>query len=320
MSQYIVRRFLISIPVIILISVILFSLVQLAPGDAFSGQFDPNIDASYYEKMRKDFGFDKPPVEQYFMWASNFIQGDFGISFRHKVEVSEMIGNRIGNTFFLAITAMIITYILAIPIGIFSAERPYSKIDYTITGISFVGLSIPTFYGALIAIYLFSFYLGWFPYSGTETVGNDYTGMAYILDKLHHVLLPAFTLAFLSIAAYTRYIRASVLDAKQQDFVRTAFAKGLDQKVVLRKHVLRNALLPLITLFGLDLGLLVSGAIITESIFSWPGLGRLLYEATINRDYPILMAGYMIIAIFVLIGNLIADILYSVADPRIRYD
>lgn len=320
MYQYIARRILISIPILVLISIILFTMVQLAPGDAFTGQFDPRLDPIEYQKMRERFGLDKHPVEQYFIWGKNFIQGEFGLSFRHKLPVSEMIGDRIGNTFFLAVCAMIFTYALAIPIGIFSAERPYTKLDYTITTATFVGLSLPSFFAGVMAIFYFSFTLGWFPYSGTVTPGAGYTGIQLFLDRLHHTLLPAMTLATINAAAYTRFVRASVLDAKQQDFVRTAFAKGLARAVVLRKHVLRNSLLPLITLFGLDLGFLFGGAIITETVFTYPGLGFLLYEATVNRDYPILMAGYMIIATCVLLGNLIADILYSVADPRIRYD
>lgn len=320
MYQYILRRILVSIPLLVVISIILFSLVQLAPGDAFTGQFDPKVDPKIYDQMRERFGLNKSPVEQYLMWAKNFIHGDFGISFRHKLPVSELIGDRIVNTGFLAIVTMFFTYALAVSIGIFSAERPYSKMDYAITSASFIGLSLPTFFAGLMAIYFFSFTLNWFPYSGTVSAGMDYTGLANILDRLSHVILPSITLAILSVAAYTRFVRASVLEAKQQDYVRTAYAKGLHKNVVLRKHVLRNSLLPLITLFGLDLGLLFSGAVITETIFTWPGLGYLLLEAIQNRDYPIIMAGYMIISASVLMGNIIADILYAVADPRIRYD
>jgi peptide/nickel transport system permease protein len=320
MYSFIVRRIFLSIPLLILISMILFTLIQLAPGDAFTGDLDPRRDANYYQEMRAKFGLDKSPVEQYLLWAKHFLQGDFGISFRHKTEVSHMIADRMGNTLFLAVSAMVITYALAIPIGILQAERPYRKLDYSITALSFIGLSLPSFIAGVLAVYLFSFTLDWFPYSGTVTPGANYTGMRAVGDKLYHVILPATTLALLQIAQYTRYVRASVLDVKQQDYVRTAYAKGLTKGMVLRKYVLRNSLLPLITLFGIDLGLLFSGAIITETIFSWPGLGWLLYDAILNRDYPIIMAINMVVTTCVLLGNLVADVLYTVADPRISYD
>ncbi|RAL21353.1 ABC transporter permease [Thermoflavimicrobium daqui] len=320
MVKFIIRRLLGMIPVLFVISVLLFTLVQSVPGDAFTGDLNPKIDKKYIDEMREKFGLNKSPVEQYFIWLKNFAQGEFGISFKNKLPVSDLIVDRIGNTVFLAVTTLIITYLLAIPIGIYSANRPYTLSDNTITTFSFIGLSLPTFFGALLAIYIFSINLEWFPSSGTVTAGAGYTGIQYLLDRLHHVLLPAVTLAILSVASYTRYIRSSVLDVKQQDYVRTAYAKGLPRKKVMRKHVLRNALMPLITFFGLDLGGLFAGAVLTETVFTWPGLGRLIFESTVNRDYPVMMTCYMLIAISILIGNLIADILYAKADPRVRYD
>ncbi|MCS1350661.1 ABC transporter permease [Mechercharimyces sp. CAU 1602] len=320
MLQYMVRRTLIFIPMLIIISMILFALIQIAPGDAFTGQFDPNLDAAHYEKVRAQFGLDKSPVEQYFIWVKNAVQGELGISFRHKVPVSELVKDRIGNTALLGISAMILTYLLAIPLGIFSAQRPYSFADYTLTGAAFIGLSMPSFFAGLLLIYLFSFQFDIFPFSGTVTAGANFGTFAYMMDKLHHLFLPAVTLSIINMASYTRYTRASVLEAKTQDYVRTAYAKGVSKNVVLRKHVLRNALLPLVTLLGLDFGIILSGAVITETIFSWPGLGQLLIDSIINRDYPIMMALTMMGSLFVLLGNLLADILYAVVDPRIRYD
>ncbi|SEN57008.1 ABC transporter permease [Lihuaxuella thermophila] len=320
MTTYLIRRILTMIPMMVLISVILFTMVQLAPGDAFSGQFDPRVDASYYEKMREKFGLNKSPVEQYFIWAKNFVQGEFGLSFRHRMPVSDLISDRIGNTVFLGVCSLILTYSLAIPLGIFSANKPYSKLDYTLTGFSFVGYSMPSFLAGLLLIYLFSFNLKIFPFSGTETAGGGYEGISLLLDRLYHVILPAFTLSLITIAGYNRFVRSSILEAKQQDYVRTARAKGLSKSVVMRKHVLRNALIPLITLFGLDLGLLLGGAVITETIFTYPGIGQLYFEGIVNRDYPIIMAVSMISALTVLLGNLLADILYAVVDPRIRYE
>ncbi|PTM58106.1 ABC transporter permease [Desmospora activa] len=320
MYQYILRRTLIFIPMLIVISMLLFALVQIAPGDAFTGQLDPNQDAEYYEELRARFGLDKHPVEQYIAWAGNFIQGEMGISFRHRLPVNEMITDRIGNTLFLAVFSLLLTYAIAVPLGIFSAQYPYSKSDYTLTGLAFIGISMPSFFAGLLLIYFFSFSLGWFPYSGTVTAGAGYQGLEAFFDRVYHTILPAVTLAIISIASYTRYIRSSVLQAKIQDYVRTAYAKGVPAKIVLRKHVLRNALLPLVTLFGLDVGFIVSGAVITETIFTYPGLGQLLVDSIINRDYPIMMGVTMILATFVLLGNLLADILYAIVDPRIRYD
>ncbi|MDR6226598.1 ABC transporter permease [Desmospora profundinema] len=320
MYLYILRRILVSIPMLVVISMLLFALIQIAPGDAFTGQLDPKQDAEYYEQIRAQFGLDKHPVQQYFAWAGNFVQGEMGLSFRHRLPVSEMISDRIGNTIFLAVTALLITYTVAIPLGVYSAQHPYSKTDYTLTGLAFIGISMPSFFAGLLLIYFFSFNLGWFPYSGTVTAGAGYEGLEAFFDRLYHTILPALTLSIISIASYTRYTRSSVLQAKAQDFVRTAYAKGIPANIVLRKHVLRNALLPLVTLFGLDVGLIMSGAVITETIFSYPGLGQLLIDSIINRDYPIMMGVTMLLATFVLLGNLLADILYAIVDPRIRYD
>ncbi|WLR41866.1 ABC transporter permease [Bacillus carboniphilus] len=320
MLQYIIRRVLIFIPMTIIISIILFSLIQIAPGDAFTGQLDPNLDETYYEKMRAEFGLDKHPVEQYFIWVKNIFEGELGLSIRHKIPVTELIGDRFGNTLFLGVVSLAITYLLAIPLGIFSAQRPYSIADYTLTGAAFIGYSIPSFFAGLLLIYFFSYKVEWFPFGGTVTAGAGYEGFQALLDRLHHVFLPAITLSIISIAQYTRYTRASVLEAKLQDYVRTAYAKGVNERSVLYKHVLRNALLPLVTLFGLDLGVIISGAVITETIFTYPGLGQLLIESIGNRDYPIMMAVTMITTVLVLVGNLVADILYAVVDPRIRYD
>src|SRR5690606_14250724 len=184
------------------------------------------------------FGLDKSPVEQYFLWAGNFVKGELGISFRHKIPVSEMISGRIGNTFFLAVCALILTYVLAIPLGIYSAQHPYGKVDYTLTGAAFVGLSMPSFFAGILLIYLFAFKVRWFPFSGTVTAGAGYEGIALWLDKLHHVVLPALTLAIINIASYMRCTQASVLEARQQDYVRTAFATGVPAPLGLRGTVL----------------------------------------------------------------------------------
>ncbi len=307
------------IPMLIIISIIIFSLSKLAPGDAFTGEHDPRITKDIIEKQRELYGLKDPAHIQYLTWLNNILHGNLGVSLRFKQPVAKLIGERIGNTLFLSTVSVLITLIVAIPIGIYSAVKPYSKLDYTATTLGFLGIATPTFFAGLIAIYVFAINLKVLPAQGTIS-NSDLTGMIYIIDKLKHVILPALTLGLASTAAYMRYMRSEMMEALNKDYIRTAYAKGLPKKVVLFKHALRNALIPIITLLGFEFGYLLSGAVITESIYSWPGMGKLLLDSIGNRDYPIIMAELMIIAVTILIGNLIADILYALVDPRIRYE
>ncbi|MBU9721509.1 MULTISPECIES: ABC transporter permease [Bacillaceae] len=321
MHKYIIRRILQFIPMLFLITIVVFALAKAAPGDVLSGErLDPNIPAEVYDMRREALGLNDHITVQYWNWLSSVATGDLGTSMQYTGRsVAELINARVMNTVYLSLFALGVTLAFAIPIGIYSATRKYSLFDYGATTFAFLGLATPNFFAGLLAIYVFGFMLGWFPSQGTvSTVGLS--GMELFLDKLKHLVLPGFTLGLASTASYMRYMRTEILEVKGSDFIRTAKAKGLSNHSVLYKHTLRNALLPIITLLGLEFGTLLSGAIITERVFSYPGLGQLFLTSVQNRDYPVIMAINLILAITILIGNLLADIFYAVVDPRIRYD
>ncbi|GAA0322123.1 ABC transporter permease [Bacillus carboniphilus] len=321
MYKYIIRRILIFIPMLIALTIIVFGLVRAAPGDPFTGRIlDPNIDPEVFEQQKTAAGLNDPLPVQYFRWVSNAVQGDFGKSFIYKGrEVSDLIGDRIQNTIYLGAFSLFITIIVSIPIGIYSARKPYSLLDYGATTFGFLGLAIPNFFFGLVAIYFFSIHLGWFPSQGSVSA-NGLEGFELILNKLHHLVLPGLTLGLAGTATYMRYMRSEVLDVLGKDFIRTAKAKGMTSRNVLYKHTLRNALIPIITLMGFEIGVLLSGAVITEGVFQYPGLGTLFLTSIGNRDYPVIMAINLLLGFFILLGNLLADIFYSIVDPRIRYD
>ncbi|WP_202081411.1 ABC transporter permease [Caldalkalibacillus salinus] len=320
MHKFIIRRLLLMIPMLFIITVIVFTLVKMAPGDAMSGEPDPNVSQEALDRQKALYGLDQPPHQQYISWLGNVLQGNFGISQSRNVPVDRVIGERIWNTVFLSVVSSVITILIAIPLGVMSARKPYSLVDYVGTTGAFVGLATPNFIAGILVIYLFAFQLGWLPAQGTATHGQNLEGFESLIDRLKHVILPAFTLGLASTATYMRYMRSEMLEVMGRDFVRTAHAKGLSEQSVLYKHTLRNALIPIITLLGFEFGQLLSGAVITEAVFSWPGLGQLFIESVVNRDYPVIMAINIITAIALLLGNLLADIFYAVVDPRIRYD
>jgi peptide/nickel transport system permease protein len=320
MYKYLIRRLLIFIPMLIALTMIVFGLIQAAPGDPFSGKLDPNVDREVYEKQREALGLNDPIPVQYINWVKDVAKGDFGDSYVYKGRsVTELIGDRIGNTFILGIFTLFITLIVAIPIGIYSARKPYSLLDYGATGFGFFGLAVPSFFFGLVAIYVFSINLGWFPSQGTvSSAGGE--GFSLFLDRLHHLVLPGLTLGLAGTATYMRFMRSEVLDVLASDYIRTARAKGMTENNVLYKQTLRNAMIPIITLLGFEIGGLLSGAIITEGVYQYPGLGTLFIDSITNRDYPVIMAINLMLGCCILVGNLLADIFYSIVDPRIRYD
>ncbi|WP_416150516.1 ABC transporter permease [Salipaludibacillus sp. HK11] len=321
MYKYITRRVLQFIPMLFLVTVVVYGLAQAAPGDPLSGEIlDPDIPPEVLEERREALGLNDPVPVQYWNWVSSVAVGDFGQSMHYTGRsVSELVASRIMNTLYLSLFALAITIIVAIPIGIYSSKKPYSLLDYGATTFAFLGLATPNFFAALIAIYFFSFQLGWFPSQGTvSSVGLS--GFEYFIDKIRHLVLPGFTLGLASTAIYMRYLRTEMLEVMGSDFIRTARAKGLGPGSVLYKHTLRNALIPIITLLGFEFGTLLSGAVITEAVFNYPGLGTLFLNSIQNRDYPVIMAINLILAVTILIGNLLADIFYAIVDPRIRYD
>ncbi|MDY7044681.1 ABC transporter permease [Virgibacillus sp. M23] len=321
MWKYCLRRILGMIPMLFLISIVVFTLAKMMPGDALSGEIDPlNTDPVYIEDMREKLGYNDPYHIQYGRWISDFIQGDFGRSVRYKMPVSDLIGEKLENTIFLGISALIITYFLSFTMGIFAGRKPYTIGDHIIGAANYFGMAIPSFVAGVFAIYFFSFHLGIFPSNGSVDITLQNGTVEYWLSKLHHVILPALVLGLLSTASYTQFLRNDIIENSRKDFVRTARAKGTSNRKIYHVHILRNSIIPLITFLGFDIVSLVSGAIITETIFTYPGIGQLFVQSVQTNDYAVLMALTMMFSCLVLVGNLVADILYGVVDPRIRLD
>jgi len=305
-----------TIPLLIGVSIVSFGIVQLTPGDPGAMMMDPTITEEDRAQYMEAYGLNDPIPVQYVRWVGQILQGNLGYSLiQEGMSVSELILARLPNTLILMIASTILAMIIAIPIGIYSATRPYTLTDYTITTASFMGVAIPNFWFGLVLIMFFAVQLGWFPSGGAQTLHAPFN----IWDRLHHLILPAIVLATADTASLTRYTRSSMIEVLDQDYIRTARAKGFKQGKVVYKHGVRNGLIPVLTLFGLMIPSFIGGAVITEKIFNWPGIGLLFIDATFQRDYPIIMALTMISAVLVVIGNLIADILYAIFDPRIEY-
>lgn len=320
MRQYITRRVLQMIPILIGVSIILYAVFSLAPGNVVDNMVanKPNMTKERQEDLKKLYGLDKNVVVRYGKWAAKAIKLDFGQSYRYKQPVSKVISTYVWNSFWLSMISFIISFIIAIPIGVLSATKQYSTFDQVFTIFALIGISIPAFFFGLLLIKWLGVDLKIFPISGMEAIGSQKTGLARFLDIVYHMFLPCLVLSLANVAGYMRFTRTSMLEVIRQDYVRTARAKGLSEKVVIYKHALRNGLIPIITLLGVGLPALFGGAIITENIFKWPGIGNVALNALTSRDYPFLMAFNMLLAILTLFGNLIADITYAIVDPRIR--
>lgn len=300
------------------ISIISWVIITQAPGSPIALTLDPKVSPKIIEQMEKNYDLDKPIYQQYFLWLKRLFTGNL-YSFKDGRPVMRKIGERIWNTLLLNLVAMLIIFSLAIPLGVFSARRQYSFLDNLGTLGAYLGISIPSFWLAYLLI-LATVKLFGYPVLGMRSfVTEDFSTMEVVLDRLWHLMLPSIILAIGGIAALSRYTRSSMLEVVRQDYVRTARAKGLPEEKVYYKHALRNALLPIITLFGFLIPGLIGGSIIMETVFAWPGIGRLAYQAVLARDYPVVMTINTITAVLVLIGNFMADILYGIADPRIRY-
>jgi len=313
---WLARRLLQMVPLVFGITIVLFAVIQAAPGGPEgalleSGRF---IDPQVIEAYRHRLGVDRPVPVQYVRWLTAAVRGDLGISFSTTRPVTAMIVERLPATLELMATAFGFAAIVALGLGIFSAVRQYSAFDYLTTGLSFAGIAMPVFWFALILQLVFAVRLGWLPVAGTGTVGDT-----SLLDHLRHLILPAFVLSVRHIAGWSRYLRSSLLATLRADYIRTARAKGLPERRVI-VHALRNALIPVISIMALNLADLFSGAVITETIFAWPGIGRLFIQAMFSRDYPLLMGILLMGSVMVIIFNLIADLVYGALDPRIRHD
>ncbi|WP_053361887.1 oligopeptide ABC transporter permease [Bacillus sp. FJAT-27251] len=321
MLKYTIRRVLGMIPMLFLISIVVFTLAKLMPGDSLSGEIDPtNTDPQYIAEMREKLGYNDPVHEQYFRWITNFVQGDFGKSTRYKIPASEIIAERLPNTIFLGMVSLLITYVFAFFMGSFAGRKPYTLGDNIISTFNYIGLALPSFIAGVFAIYIFAFNLGWFPSNGSVNISLEPGTLDYWLSRIHHVLLPAIVLGALSTASYTQFLRNDIIENTRKDYVRTARAKGTPESKIYNTHIMRNSIIPLVTFLGIDIGLLVGGAIITETIFTYPGIGQLFLNSVTQRDYPVLMAVTMLLSFLTLFGNLVADLLYGFVDPRIRLD
>jgi len=318
MSTYILRRILISLPIILVITVIVFLLANMMPGDAVMAMIssDSPLEADLIKLRQGQLGLDLPLHEQYGRWLGNLMKGSLGYSFQTGEPVGQMILTRIPATLELMGISLIIAVILGVFLGTVSALRQYSPLDYSLTLFGFTGISIPDFFLGMILIFVFALTLKWFPTSGMVTAGTDFSWS----DNLRHLFLPALALALVRTSVFMRYTRASVLEVINEDYVRTARAKGMTERVVTVRHILRNALIPVITVIGINLTVLFAGSVIIETIFQWPGIGMMFINAIALRDSPVIMGYVLISAFVVLLANLVTDVTYSFTDPRIRYE
>lgn len=327
MSRYLVKRILNMVPLLILATLLAFSVMQAAPGgpeNVLLNTEDSSIDTSNLKELRAKWGLDDPVHVQYLRWLGNVLTGDFGTSYYHNRPVFSVVAEALPNTLQLNVIVLLLIYAVAIPLGVISAVRQYSPLDYTVTGVAFVGQAAPSFWVAMLLIWGVAMQSGGaIPTNGIATPGislETYGWLSVVGDRLKYMILPVTVMTFSGLTALTRFMRSSMLEVLKEDYTRTARAKGLSEKLVVYKHAMRNALLPIITISGSLLSTLVGGAVITETIFSWPGIGRVGFEAVNNRDYPVSMAIMLISGVLLLVGFLIVDIAYVMVDPRIKYD
>ncbi len=321
MKQYIIKRLLISILVLFGVSIMIYAIAHMVPGDYVSQitSSNPNITPEMEQRMRESYGLNKGPVEGYIDWLTKALRGDLGTSFQYQKPVIEVIKQYMLPTVALAGISMILELAFAIPLGILAARKQYSVTDYTVVAIAIMGISLPTFFFAAILKRIFAIGLGILPMSGMLTAREDYTGFALFLDYAKHFVLPILVFVITGVGSYLRYVRTNMLEVLSADYVRTARAKGLPERKVINKHAFRNTLIPIVTLVGGMIPGLFSGAVITEGIFALEGLGNVALKAVNVGDIPYLMGFNMFIAALTLVGTLVADILYAVVDPRVRY-
>ena len=318
MWKTILRRVLLMLPQIFILSVLAFLIAKMMPGDPFTGLITPETDPNTIEALRVKSGFYDPLPVQYWNWISKAFRGDFGQSYTYKYEVTKLIGERIGNTVWLSLLTLILTYLIALPLGMIAGRYQNSWADKAIVVYTFITYSIPVFVFALLLLWLFGYTLGWFPTRGS--VDSDVVSgtLAYYLNKFHHLILPAFTMAILSTTGTIQYLRTGVIDAKSQDYVRTARAKGVPENVVFNRHIFRNSILPIAAFLGYEFTGLIGGSVFIENIFSYPGMGNLFVSSITGRDYSVILALLLLFGTATLLGTLLSDIIMSIVDPRVR--
>ena len=318
MWKTILRRVLLMLPQIFILSVLAFLIAKMMPGDPFTGLITPETDPNTIEALRVKAGFYDPLPVQYWNWISKAFRGDFGQSYTYKYEVTKLIGERIGNTVWLSLLTLILTYLIALPLGMIAGRFQNSWADKAIVVYTFITYSIPVFVFALVLLWFFGYTLGWFPTRGS--VDSDVVAgtLGYYVNKFHHMILPAFTMAILSTTGTIQYLRTGVIDAKSQDYVRTARAKGVPENVVFNRHIFRNSILPIAAFLGYEFTGLIGGSVFIENIFSYPGMGNLFVTSITGRDYSVILALLLLFGTATLLGTLLSDIIMSIVDPRVR--
>ena len=318
MLNYILRRLLIALPSLLGISIVLFTVLALAPGDPFEElATNPNVPPEVRMALRAQFGLDDPVWERYLRWLASMLKGDWGFSFVSRINVDELIAQRIPVTLVIIGASQIVALLIALPVGILAAVKPYSWFDRIASTLAFIGFSLPTFFTGILFILFFSIHLGWLPFVFRADISE--TGWAWWWEHIKQSIMPVMVLGLFQAASWMRYVRSSVLDVIRLDYVTTARSKGLKESVVINKHVVRNAMIPVVTLIALQLPQLFGGAIVTEQIFRIPGIGSLLIDAILRNDTPVIMAVTFVLSALVILFNLLADVIYGWLDPRISY-
>lgn len=320
LRRYAGGRLLQAVPLLLGVVVVNFLLIALAPGDPVAtllGEYP--APPEYVARLRQEFGLDRPIPVRLALYAWNVARGNLGFSFAYRLPVATLVAERLGNTFLLMATAIALAALVGVALGVAAARRPGSLLDAASTGVSLAGYSIPDFWLAQLLVLLFAVALGWLPAQGIRSVREEYTGLAAALDMGRHLILPALALSFRYMALIARLTRASMLEAMSQDFILAARARGLPERLVLVQHGLRNAALPVVTVIGYNLAFVLAGSALVETVFGWPGVGRLLYDAILQRDTPVLLGILLMVSATVVAVNLAVDLLYAVLDPRVRY-
>jgi len=319
MIRFLTTRVSESLIVLLIMSFVIYGLIGLMPGDPIDEMIaaNPLLTSEDVARLKALHGLDKPLMERYGNWLWAAVHGDFGFSRIHAKPAVDVLLPHLGNTLILMTAAVVLSLLIALPLGVYAAIKPNSALDYTINMFCFAGISVPPFWLALLAIILFAVLLGWLPAGGMETVGGAGTGWSSLADRLKHMILPVGVLTLHSVGGYTRFVRASMIQVLRQDFIRTARAKGVGPTRLLMGHALRNAILPFITVVALSFGSLFSGALITETMFSWLGVGKMIYDSVLGNDFNLALIGLLFATLMTLVGNIMADVAYAWADPRI---
>ena len=312
------RRLLIMIPQILVLSILLFIVAQFMPGDALTGLIDPSVSAQRLEELRVKFGFYDPWPQKYIRWVGNALHGDFGESFKYKIPVMKLVGQRALNTLWLSLSTTILLYLLAVPLGIISGRWRESRLDRGITIYSYIAYAVPALVFGLINIYFFSYKLKWFPSGGSSDVTIAAGSAQYYLNRFYHLLLPSITVALISTTGIIHFLRSEIINYSNSDFVLTARSKGVPENKIYTRHILRNASMPIASGFGYTITGLLGGMIFTEKIFGYPGMGNLFVDAILSRDYAVVNVLVLLNAILLIVGGLLSDIIITIVDPRIR--